>query len=329
MNKLAQLIKLQDYISRYQIDMNRYPAQFIRMKKNSWERVKKEWETGNLIQHSEHVDERDEIEEVEVKKRFSLIKKLFKRNQYTEEVHEMPEEDSIEVNNNEERLLDDETTLYFEPNIIYNPQTLEELKKIYIDQFFHFQMKWASSTVREKSFVDTRFLRDSFLKTVLQTLPDNYLVLYYPVMKLKNAPIELDIIILTPLECLCITLVEWEDFAVFIGNSEREHFWIKKIGIHDKKVLNPLIQLNRMESIISRLFSQNKVEMPIRKVLLSRNGYFDYPGTIYNLQFIDKREYPKWIQDIRHSTSPMKHMQIQAAKTLLRSVQTTSYNRIL
>ena len=328
MNKLAQLIKLQDYISRYQIDMNRYPAQFIRMKKSGWERVKKEWESGNLVQNWEHIDEKNEIEEVEEKKRFSL-KKLFKRNQNTniEEVFETPVENRKE--DSEDRLPDDDTTFYFKPNIIYNPQTLDELKKIFIDQFFHFQMKWASSTVREKSFVDSRFLRDSFLRTILQTLPDNYLVLYYPVIRLKNAPIELDIIILTPLECLCITMVEGEDFAVFIGNSEREHFWVKKVGKQDKKILNPIIQLNRMESIISKVFTQNKVEMPIRKILLSRNGYFDYPGTIYNLQFVDKREYPKWIQETRHSTSPMKHMQIQAAKALLSSVQTTSYNRIL
>ncbi len=44
---------------------------------------------------------------------------------------------------------------------------------------------------------------------------------------------------------------------------------------------------------------------------------------------LDKRDYPKWIQELKHTTSPMKHMQIQAAKTLLGSVQTTSYNRML
>ena len=58
-------------------------------------------------------------------------------------------------------------------------KTLEELKKMFIDQFFHFQLKWASSTLREKSYVDPKFLRDTLLRSILQTLPDNYLILYY------------------------------------------------------------------------------------------------------------------------------------------------------
>lgn len=30
---MAQLVKIQDYISRYQIDLARYPTQFVRLKK--------------------------------------------------------------------------------------------------------------------------------------------------------------------------------------------------------------------------------------------------------------------------------------------------------
>lgn len=324
---MAQLIKLQDYISRYQIDMNRYPAQFIRMKKSGWERIKNEWESGELIQKWEHTN--DSAEEVEEKKRFSLIKRLFKRNHQKAEMVEQVDASQTERTTEEEQLPDDETTLLFEPNIVYNPQTIDELKKLFIDQFFHFQIKWASSTLLEKSFVNSKFIRDSFLRTVLQTLPDNYLVLYYPIVKLKKAPIELDIIILTPLECLCITIVERENFAVFTGNSEREHFWVKKVGETDSKILNPIIQLNRMETIVSRLFSEKNITMPIRKILLSRNGYFDYPGTIYSLQLVDKRNYENWLEELKRMASPMKHMQIQAAKTLLSSVETTSYNRML
>ena len=32
---MAQLVKLQDYISRYQIDLARYPTQFVRLKKTN------------------------------------------------------------------------------------------------------------------------------------------------------------------------------------------------------------------------------------------------------------------------------------------------------
>ncbi|WP_243291071.1 NERD domain-containing protein [Bacillus sp. FJAT-47783] len=37
---MAQIIKIEDYISRYELDMNRYSNQFIRYKKLQWESVK-------------------------------------------------------------------------------------------------------------------------------------------------------------------------------------------------------------------------------------------------------------------------------------------------
>ncbi|RUL56526.1 MULTISPECIES: nuclease-related domain-containing protein [Lysinibacillus] len=322
---MAQLVKLQDYISRYQIDLTRYPTQFVRLKKNQWDRVKHQWQTGETLPDWEHIETQEDVVEPKEKDRFSFFKKLiFKRESPTIE-EDLEEMDVSNELTNEDEIPEEETTLFFEPKIVYQPQTLDELKRMFIDQFFHFQLKWASSTLREKSYVDPRFLRDSLLRNMLQQLPDSYLVFYYPIIKVKKAPVELDIVLLTPTECICITVVEQENMAVYVGNSER--FWIKKVGKEDKKMLNPLIQLNRMESIISQTFVSNNVEMPIRKVLLTRNGYIDYPGTVYNIQFTDKREFPKWFMQLKRSSSPMKHMQIRAAQAILQTVQTTSFNR--
>ena len=319
---MAQLIKLQDYISRYQVDLTRYPTQFIRLKKGQWERVKKEWEQGGDIPAWEHIEE-----EEQPTTKFAVLKKLFPKR-YKKEENEVEDIESIETTNElmgDTYIPDDEALLHFEANILYKPKTLPELKKMYIDQFFHFQMKWASSTLREKSYVDPKFLRDTLLRAMLQTLPDNYLILYYPIVKIKKAPVELDIIIMMPTECLCISVVEQEDQAVFVGNGDR--FWTKKVGTEDKKVLNPMIQLDRTETILKQIFAINNVEMPIKKVLLTRNGYIDYPGSMYNVQFVDKRKFPEWMESIRKSFSPMKHMQIRAAQAILNYVQTTSFNR--
>ena len=318
---MAQLIKLQDYISRYQVDLTRYPTQFIRLKKGQWERVKKEWEQGGDIPTWEH------IEEGEQPTRFATLKKFFPKRfqKVTLETEDIETVDTTNELTDESYIPDEETAFHFKANILYQPQTLPELKKMYLDQFFHFQMKWASSTLREKSYVDPKFLRDPLLRALLQTLPDNYLILYYPIIKLKKAPVELDIIIMTPTECLCITVIENENQAVYIGTGDR--FWIKKVGNEDKKVLNPMIQLDRMETILKQIFAISNVSMPIRKVLLSRNGYIDYPGSVYNVQFVDKRKFPEWMESIRKSSSPMKHMQIRAAQAILNYVQTTSFNR--
>ena len=323
---LAQLVKLQDYISRYQIDLSRYPTQFVRLKKIQWDRVKQQWVSGEEIPQWEQLEVQEDVKEG--KKPFSLFEKLkFKKS--SKQIDNIEEvEISHELMNHEDEedeIPEEESTLFFEPNIAYHPNTMEELKKVFLDQFFHFQIKWASSTVREKSYVDPKFLRDTFLRNILQRFPDSFLVFYYPIIKVKKAPVELDIVLLTPTECLCITVVEQENQAVFVGNGDR--FWTKKSGKLSNKMLNPLIQLNRMESIISKIFLENDVEMPIRKILLSRNGYFDYPGTVFNVQFVDKREFPNWMQHLRHYSSPMKHMQMRAAKVILQTVQTTSFNR--
>lgn len=320
---MAQLIKLQDYISRYEIDLARYPTQLIRLKQNQWERIKYQWQTGETIERWEHIEE-----EVKEEKKKSLFQKLFP---FKKDVPEEEQEDIEKVTISNEWAAEgdshqeEDTTLNFEPNLVYTPKTLEELKKMFIDQFFHFQMKWASSTLREKSYVDPKFMRDTLLRSMLQTLPDNYLVFYYPILRVKKAPIELDIIIMTPTECLCITVLEQESQAVYIANSER--FWLKKDGKNEKKVLSPLIQLNRMEKVVEQIFHQNNIELPIRKVLLTRNGYIDYPGTMYGISFVDKRKFPEWMAQLKHSVSPMKHMQIRGAQAILNTVQTTSFHR--
>lgn len=322
---MAQLVKLQDYISRYEIDLARYPTQFIRLKQNQWERVRYQWQSGDVIEQWEHIDEEDIQEE----KKTSIFQKLFPFKKDKEEIE--VEEDIEQIKISDELLSDpdyvpdEDTTLIFEPNMAYTPQTIEELKKMFIDQFFHFQIKWASSTLREKSYVDPKYMRDTLLRSMLQTLPDNYLIFYYPILRVKKAPIEVDIIIMTPTECLCVTVLEQEELAVYIANSER--FWVKKVGKVDKKVLSPLIQLNRMEKVIEQLFMQNGIDMPIRKILLTRNGYIDHPGNMYGIQFVDKRKFPEWMQSLKHSVSPMKHMQIRAAQAILKTGQTTSFNR--
>ena len=322
---MAQLVKIQDYISRYEIDLTRYPTQFIRLKQNQWARVKHQWQTGEVIEQWEHIEEEENQEE----KKTSILQKIFpfKTNKdiLVEEIEDIEQVNISDEWSTDEPPTEEDMTLSFEPNMVYSPKTIEELKKMFIDQFFHFQMKWASSTLRERSYVDPKYMRDTFLRAILQTLPDNYLIFYYPIIRVKKAPIELDIVILTPTECLCITMIEQENQAVYVASSDR--FWVKKVGKVEKKVLSPLIQLNRMEKVLEKLFVQNGFEIPIRKILLTRNGYLDYPGNMYGIQFVDKRNFPEWMQQLKHSVSPMKHMQIRAAQTVLDNVQTTSFHR--
>ncbi|NWN95777.1 MAG: NERD domain-containing protein, partial [Bacillus sp. (in: Bacteria)] len=43
---MGQLLKMQDFVSRYETDLIRYTNQFIRLKKQQWEKFRENWENG-------------------------------------------------------------------------------------------------------------------------------------------------------------------------------------------------------------------------------------------------------------------------------------------
>ncbi|MCA1056846.1 NERD domain-containing protein [Rossellomorea aquimaris] len=204
--------------------------------------------------------------------------------------------------------------------------TEEELKQHFLDSIFDFQLRWASSTISQKSYVDNSYSYDERLKYLLQRFPDNTLVLYYPVFKIKNAPLELEVIMITPTAIWCLSFLEFEDGTAYIGSGER--FWLKKWGDTEKKVLNPLISLRRMERIIGQIVEFAGVDLPIHKGVISRNGYIDYPLAPVGYHFIDKRMHEGWFQQQRSNPSPIKSVQLKAAKSILDYCQTTSFKRM-
>ncbi|MBE1554350.1 NERD domain-containing protein [Sporosarcina limicola] len=314
---MAQLIKLLDYISRYENDLSRYPTQYIRLKRYQWERMKTQWENGiDLSEWQQKSDE--EVEEPEEGNWFSPLFRLFGKRKIDSEY------ENFDVGKDTEEPQED--IFDFNPDLVYTPSSLEQLRKLYLDQLFHFQIKWASSTLMDKSRVDPRYMRDSLLRDFAQLLPDSYLLFYYPILMLKKAPVELEIVIVTPVECMCITVLERENHAAFIGSSDR--FWVKKLGDNESKVLNPIIGLNRMGKIVSGILKKNDINFPVKKYLLSRNGYIDSPGTSFDIEIIDRRTYDKWFAILQKSAVPMKSTQFKVAQSILDIGQTTTISRL-
>lgn len=311
---MAQLVKLVDYVSRYENDLTRYPTQFIRLKRYQWKRIKTQWEYGPELFDS--LTEEEQEEEQETDKWYSaLFRKWRKRRD--EELEEEPDEEPDEHA---------ETDLAFQAAMSGKPANMEQLKESYTDQLFQFQLKWASSTLYDRSRVDPKFFSDPLLKQLTQRLPDSFLLFYYPIVKVNKAPVELDVILLTPTTCYCITVLESERMAAYIGSGER--FWLKKFGEQEAKVLNPTIALNRMEKIVSSFFTAAEVELPIKKLIVSRNGYIDYPGTPFEITCIDRKNYEEWLTKLGSNPSPMKHTQFKAAQAILKHAQTTAMSRL-
>ncbi|URM33776.1 NERD domain-containing protein [Cytobacillus firmus] len=317
---MGQLIKLQDYVSRYQQDIFVYPSRFVRLKKQQWDKWHKAWEsnesfTPQSVQHDTAgtADWSGEEKEPLVEK----LKGLLKRGRNEEYEQYDPIENKVKK---------EEDVLEFEASFAVRPETIENLKHQFLDQLYRFQMKWATSTLTEKSFPDKHYYYDEKLKYFLQRYPDTYLVMYNPIFLLKRAPVETEIIVIGPTEVWCISFLEQEDSAVFTGSKDR--FWTKKGKGEEKKVLNPLLALNRTEKIIRKIFEIHSIELPVKKAVLTRNGYIDYPAAPADVQLVEKRTYDQWFQAMRSQRSPLKHAQLKGAQALLQYCQTASVKRL-
>ncbi|MDQ0413055.1 NERD domain-containing protein [Mesobacillus stamsii] len=312
---MAQLIKLQDYVSRYAQDIYLYPSRYVRLKKRQWEGWKEKWEHGS----DQPIDFMKESSPPLPESFLEKIKSRIRLHGSGVEAEMIPEG---------QRHSEEQDILFGAGafDSLHSIHTEEGLKQHFLDNLLPFQLKWASSTLTERSFLAKDFLHDPTLKFLLQRFPDTFLVLYKPIFLLKKAPVEAELVLITPVAAMCISFMEAEEDAAFIGSKDR--FWIKKTRNTEAKILNPLIPLNRTEKIVKALFDLYEVNLPVQKLLLSRNGYFDYPLPPYGVQFIDKRDFADWFIGQRGMKSPLKHIQLKAAQVLLQFCQTTSVRRL-
>ncbi|WP_017756163.1 NERD domain-containing protein [Calidifontibacillus oryziterrae] len=321
---MAQLIKLQDFISRYETDIFRYPSQYIRLKKERWEKIKSAWYNKEIIiDQSENINhdlkkyepfigfesfDENWLED-DNKGFFQTIKGWFKKTG----------NEDIEYNDLETSLK--EATRLFGDEV----KTEEDLKKEFLEELFYFQLNWASSTLRDRSIIDNSLYHDEVLKYFLQHFPDNYLLLYKPTLIVKKAPIDLDIILLSPVTTYCISLLESEDMSVYL--TDRGRYWFEGSGENEKKRINPMISLNRTANLVQSYYKHYDIDLSVKKVVLSRTGYIEGDYEPVNTTIIDKRSYSDWYSRLRRLPSPIKFVQLKGAQALLRHCQSTYFRR--
>ena len=309
---MAQLIKLQDYVSRYEKDIYRYSNQYIRFKKQQWVNFQNR---NNVTEEEILIQSLLEVEEDSHNKIIDFLKTGFKKKKQKEE-----EEVSFQNNQNNE----DDLQAFFKKANSMNLSEKGE-KQFFLDALFPYQLKWASSTIRDMSFLDKSFEKDRKLKYLLQRFPDTFLVMYHPIFLVKQAPVQLEVIFITPSGIKCIYMTGVKDDSVLIGKNDR--FWLFRDGQSEKKVVNPTISLNRMGNIIKNILKANDISFPVQKIILSENAYIDFPDKQEDIEIYDKRNYHSWFQNMRKVTIPIKHSQLKAAATLLEQCQSSYVER--
>lgn len=285
---MAQLIKLKDCVSRYERDPYHYSAQFNRLKHDNWQGLYNRWQA-----------ERSEID------KHDIVESEFSTDSF------------IKDNDLDEPLFSDTPSL---------PKTKLQLKQYFLDNLLPIQLKWATSTLTELSYTDKRYDLDPDLKYFLQRFPDIYLLMYYPVFNIRKAPIDGEIILISPLEIEIIHLVEKQSETTIMLGDERT-WTIEKPSGEISKIISPLIALKRTEHIISGILHKHDIDFPIKKTVLSRKNPILFASEPYQTQVIGKHEYKQWFQNKRALRISLKSTQLKAMGAILKYCQTTSIKR--
>ncbi|MCD5323916.1 MULTISPECIES: nuclease-related domain-containing protein [Pontibacillus] len=269
---MAQLVKLQDYVSRYTADPYRYPGQFIRLKQGNWKKLKSLW------------NRRFELEESEYNEALS--------------------------------------------SFIYKgaaPKNEQELKQYFLDGLLPFQLKWASRTLTEMSFLDKTYEYDETLRYLLQRFPDTFLLLYDPIFQIKKAPMEADSIIVHPQGIYCVKHLQESEDVTYIPGDERS--WYKEEKNVRTRFLSPLISLKRTARIIQSILKAHGIEYPVKQLVLSSTNRIEYNLEPYQTEYVGLEEYEEWFERMRGFKSPLKYQQMKVMASLLKHTQVTSVKR--
>ncbi|WP_368655220.1 NERD domain-containing protein [Ornithinibacillus sp. 4-3] len=204
-------------------------------------------------------------------------------------------------------------------------QTEDKVKRYFLDKLFPIQMKWATSTVAEVSFLNREYYLDKKLRYLLQRFPDIYLVMYYPIFSIKKAIIDGPIIMISPIGIELITFVDRDPNQVIYASEER--MWLVESLEEQDTMLNPLIELRRAEHIIKSILQANDLNFPIQKTVLSQNNNIVFHNNPYQTRLIGKLQYDKWFQEKRRLSSSLKNIQLRVAEALLKRCVTTAIRR--
>lgn len=293
---MAQLIKLRDYVSRYEQNPFHYPTQFIRLKQENWRKLVEAWELENEAEAKAVDEESGEGEDSFFNFRWNPFRKRKK------EVEEEP--------------------IFFKRQL---PQTKDQLKKYFLNHLYPFQLKWATSTLTQVSYTEEDPYFDQRLKYFLQHFPDIYLIMYYPIFNIKKAPVDLEIIMISPVEIEVITVVDSRPEETVVVDDDR--VWRIESELNERKIISPIIGLKRTERIIRSILQSYDLTYDIRKTVLSRDSNFLYMTEPYNVSLVGKQRYKQWYEEKRELSASLKGAQLKVAEALLAHCLSTSVRR--
>ncbi|MFD2926272.1 NERD domain-containing protein [Halobacillus naozhouensis] len=291
---MAQLIKLYDYISRYETNMYQYSSQYIRLKQDNWKKMKHLWEQGELCPNEEGG------------------KFILEKDDKGKSWHRFLKKKQVESGDQQ-------------GEVQWSPKTMIELKQYFLNGIFPFQVKWASTTIQKKSFIDRTIHKDQMLKMLLQRLPDTFLVMYYPVVEIKSVPVKAEILLIGPQEVEIISVMDFPDVTMIHPSSESS--WHVEKKEKRSKVLSPMHGLKRTETFVRSVLHTYAIDYSFHKVVLAPSHTFDGAKPPFLTSYIDETRFSDWLNKKREYSAPLKHNQLKMADLLMRHTKKIAFKR--
>ncbi|WP_042359701.1 nuclease-related domain-containing protein [Geomicrobium sp. JCM 19055] len=187
----------------------------------------------------------------------------------------------------------------------YRNKTLADLEQQFYYELFQAQLKWASSSLQEESILDSKYRYDSRLRQLLKEIPDNYFLFYNPVLKVAQAEIDLEVVLISPTDIYCVTFIETNKNSIIHASTDR--FWKVDYGKnYRKKIVSPVLSQNRMRKVVTTLLSEASIRSKIHSVIVAPDGYIDDHQAPLRALKVDCTSYNQWLGELKRHPSPLK-----------------------
>src|SRR5699024_12272175 len=101
------------------------------------------------------------------------------------------------------------------------------------------KIMFATANITHESFTKVSIRDKETLKYFLQLFPDIYCLMYHPVFNIKKAPIDGEIILISPFDIEIISFIHEHAEATILATNDRK--WTVESETNQKSILSPVI----------------------------------------------------------------------------------------
>lgn len=161
---------------------------------------------------------------------------------------------------------------------------------------------------------------------MLHLLNDQFGMFYRAVIQYQQGEVELSPFVVGP---SAIYILDWLDGEESIYHIKRSKLWREQpFKASPKNIVNPLISLKRTEDIL-RLILGSEFMLPIERVVIASQGYFDQMPKETTTTYVSKVDFTEWLRKMNLSAVHTKAFQMRVCEQILKETVSVTFQMAL